>query len=65
MTKKLENNKKLIRTLIEQTQKLPYGNKEALEKQIKRARMILMNIPAVKEFASSLLNIDTNLGVSL
>jgi len=61
MKENLEEHKKLIRTLINQTKKLPYGNKEALEKQIKRARMILKNIPAVKEFASSLLNIKIDL----
>jgi len=60
MTEKLDRQK-TVRTLIEQAQKLPFADIEAFEKLRKRARMILSNIPSVKEFASALLNIDIDL----
>jgi len=61
MTENLEKQKELIGTLIEQAQKLPLNDKRAFDKLRKKARMILMNIPAVKEFAGSLLNIEIDL----
>jgi len=61
MTENLEKHKKLIRALIKQAQKLPHSDKKAFENLKKRTRMILKEIPAVKEFASSLLNIEIDL----
>jgi len=61
MTENLEEHKKLIRTLIKQAQKLHHSDKEAFDKLRQRARMILKEILAVKEFASSLLNIEIDL----
>jgi predicted nucleotide-binding protein len=61
MTENLEKHKDLIRTLIQQAEKLPPKDQSAFEKLRKRARMILGSIPEVKEFGSSLLNITVNL----
>lgn len=61
MTENLEKHKKLIRNLVEQAQALNYNDQKAFHKLREKARMILKNIPAVKEYASSLLNIEVDL----
>ncbi len=61
MTENLKNHKKIISDLVEQARALEYNDQNAFHKLREKARMILNNIPAVKEYASALLNIEIDM----